>query len=139
MTTRNYDCSLLTKLHGDRTAAAFFARQNYLQLQAQPGLGVKVTNPQTGNYDESNLTAMRVGNTTVNAPFFPTKVIKPPCACELPPPVGTNATMPLGQHCPDERRHAVCQSGYKPEPLCRAVSYGCPSCSFGQNRGIAYS
>lgn len=93
MTTRNYDCSLLTKLHGDRTAAAFFARQNYLQLQAQPGIGIKVTNPQTGNFDESNLTAMRVGNTTVNAQFFPTKVITPPCACELRP---ANFTMPMG-------------------------------------------
>ncbi len=96
MTTRNYDSTLVTKLKGDRVAAAFFARQNYLQLQAQPGIAVKVTNPQTGNYDESNLTAMRVGNTTVNAQYFPTKVITPPCACQLPPPVGTNFTMPTG-------------------------------------------
>jgi hypothetical protein len=96
MGTRNYDSALLTKLKGDRTVAAFFARQNYLQMQTQPGIAIKITNPQTGNFDESNLTAMRVGNTTVNAQFFPTKVITPPCACELPPPTGMNFTMPMG-------------------------------------------
>jgi hypothetical protein len=116
MTTRNYDCSLLTKLHGDRTAAAFFARQNYLQLQAQPGIGVKVTNPQTGNYDESNLTAMRVGNTTVNAQFFPTKVITPPCACELPAPVGTNFTMPMGNIDPTNGGTQYVNQGINPNP-----------------------
>lgn len=113
MTTRNYDCSLLTKLHGDRTAAAFFARQNYLQLQAQPGIGVKITNPQTGNYDESNLTAMRVGNTTVNAQFFPTKVITPPCECQLPP---TNFTMPMGTPVANNGGTQYANQGINPNP-----------------------
>jgi hypothetical protein len=116
MTTRNYDCTMLTKLRGDRTAAAFVARQNYLQLQAQPGITVKVTNPQTGNYDESNLTAMRVGNTTVNAQFFPTKVITPPCACELPPPVGMNFTMPMGTTNPSNGGTQYVNQGINPNP-----------------------
>lgn len=130
MTTRNYDCAMLTKLKGDRVAAAFFARQTLLQTGTNPvtgapytppGVYVKVTNPQTGNYDESNLTAMRVGNTTVNAQFFPTKVITPPCACELPP---TNFTMPMGALDPANGGTQYVNQGINPNPY--VMSAGSP-------------
>jgi hypothetical protein len=90
MSTRNFDASLLTKLRGDGTAAAFFFRQQQLQTSAQPGIGVKVTNPQTGNFDASNLTAVREGNTPQTAQYFPTKITVMPCSCELPPPTGAD-------------------------------------------------
>ena len=90
MSTRNFDASLLTKLRGDSTAAAFFFRQQQIQTTVQPGIGVNITNPQTGNFDSSNLTAVRVGNTPQTAQFFPTKITEMPCSCTLNPPTGAD-------------------------------------------------
>lgn len=90
MSTRNFDASLLTKLRGDGTAAAFFFRQQQVQTTVQPGIAVKVTNPQTGNFDSSSLTAVREGNTPQTAQYFPTKITVMPCSCELPPPTGAD-------------------------------------------------
>ncbi len=90
MSTRNFDASLLTKIRSDSTAAAFFFRQQQVQTTVQPGIGVKVTNPQTGNFDSSNLTAVRVGNTPQTAQYFPTKITEMPCSCTLSPPTGAD-------------------------------------------------
>lgn len=90
MSTRNFDASLLTKLRGDGTAAAFFFRQQQVQTTVQQGVAVKVTNPQTGNFDASNLTAVHVGNTPQTAQYFPTKITVMPCSCTLLPPTGAD-------------------------------------------------
>lgn len=90
MSTRNFDASLLTKIRSDSTAAAFFFRQQQIQTTVQPGIAVKVTNPQSGNFDSSNLTAVRVGNTPQTAQFFPTKITEMPCSCTLNPPTGAD-------------------------------------------------
>ena len=85
MSLRNSDCSELTKLKGNRNQAAYFTRVRAAQNIAQTGVFVQGYNPQSGCYDASKITDIRLGSSTVTYRANPNTVLSVPCLYTVQP------------------------------------------------------
>lgn len=92
MSLRNSDCSELTKLKGNRNQAAYFTRVRAAQNVVQTGVFVQGYNPQSGNYNASKITDIRLGSSTTTYRASPNTVVSAPCLYDVSPNTQTVIT-----------------------------------------------
>ena len=70
MSARNFDSSTLTKLNQARTNAFFITRQNLLTSSSPPNKTFPSFNPQSGNFDATQIQQLHEGNFTTYTKNF---------------------------------------------------------------------
>jgi len=87
MSARNFDSSILTKLNQARANAFFQTRQNLLTSSSNPTKSFPSFNPQSGNFDATQIRQLHEGDFTTYTKAFPLVIPSVPPSGLLPYPL----------------------------------------------------
>ena len=94
MSARNFDSSLLTKMNQARTNAFFITRQNLMTSSSNPAKVFPSFNPQSGNFDATQIQELHEGNFTTYTKNFGLLTYSVPPSGLLPFPLISNFVDP---------------------------------------------